>query len=148
MKNITIVILSLLLFGGAFALKERGKGRSVADSAVSTGEEALRGPEPVSSLPKLVDLGSDRCVPCKQMAPILESLSTEFKGTFEVQFIDVWKDSGAGESWGVRVIPTQVFLDAEGKERFRHEGFFAREDILAKWRELGVDVGQSSGAAS
>jgi thioredoxin 1 len=38
------------------------------------------------------------------------------------------------------VIPTQIFFDAEGKELFRHVGFFAKEDILAKWKELGVEL--------
>jgi thioredoxin 1 len=38
------------------------------------------------------------------------------------------------------MIPTQIFFDTAGKELFRHEGFFAREDILLKWKELGVDI--------
>jgi thioredoxin 1 len=45
-----------------------------------------------------------------------------------------------GRQYGIRVIPTQIFYDAEGKERFRHEGFYGREDMLAKWKELGVDL--------
>ncbi|OPZ03929.1 MAG: hypothetical protein BWZ10_03232 [candidate division BRC1 bacterium ADurb.BinA364] len=53
-------------------------------------------------------------------------------------FIDVWKDSSAGARFGIRVIPTQIFFDAEGNELFRHEGFFSKEDILAKWQEFGV----------
>jgi thioredoxin 1 len=36
------------------------------------------------------------------------------------------------------MIPTQIFFDAEGRELFRHTGFLAKEDILAKWKELGV----------
>ncbi len=93
------------------------------------------------ALPRLVDLGSEGCVPCKKMAPILEELRTEFADRFIVEFIDVWQTPDAGDKYGIRVIPTQIFLDASGKEQFRHEGFYSREDILAKWRELGVDVG-------
>jgi thioredoxin 1 len=57
-----------------------------------------------------------------------------------VEFIDVWQTPEAGKEYGVRMIPTQIFYKAGGKEIFRHEGFFAKEDILAKWKELGVDL--------
>ncbi len=55
-----------------------------------------------------------------------------------MQFIDVWKNPDAGKEYEIQMIPTQIFFDAEGKERFRHTGFFGKEDILAKWKELGV----------
>jgi hypothetical protein len=63
----------------------------------------------------------------------------------DVEFIDVWKNEGAGKKYGIKLIPTQIFYAANGKELFRHEGFFAKEDILGKWKELGVDL---SGKAS
>ena len=66
-------------------------------------------------------------------------LKRDYAGRFEVEFIDVWKDRGAGQKYGVRMIPTQIFFDSEGNELFRHEGFFAKEDILAKWKEFGVE---------
>ena len=91
------------------------------------------------AIPKMIDLGADKCIPCKMMAPILEELKKEYAGKFKVQFIDVWKNPQAGKEYGVQMIPTQIFYDASGKERFRHQGFFSKEDILAKWRELGVE---------
>jgi thioredoxin 1 len=94
-------------------------------------------------LPKLLDLGAGKCIPCKMMAPILEQLKTEYAGTLEVEFIDVWKNPDAGKQYGIEVIPTQIFYDATGKELFRHIGFFAKADILAKWKELGVDLKRS-----
>ena len=92
--------------------------------------------------PKLVDLGATKCIPCKMMAPILKELAKDFKGQLEVQFIDVWENAGAGEKYGIKVIPTQIFYDANGKEFFRHEGFFAREDILAKFKEQGIKLAE------
>jgi len=94
----------------------------------------------VAVLPRLVDLGADKCVPCKMMAPILEELKSEYTNTFKVDFYDVWKEPDIAKKFAIRVIPTQVFLDSSGKEMFRHEGFFAKEDILAKWKELGIDI--------
>lgn len=96
--------------------------------------------ESEKALPRLVDLGATKCIPCKMMAPILEDLKKTYAGKMDVQFIDVWENPDAGDPYGIKVIPTQVFYDAAGKELFRHEGFFAREDILAKWKEFGVDL--------
>lgn len=93
-----------------------------------------------AQLPKLIDLGAGKCIPCKMMAPILEELKKEYAGRMDVRFIDVWQDPEAGKAYGIDVIPTQIFYDAEGKERFRHTGFFGKEDILGKWKELGVDL--------
>lgn len=93
-------------------------------------------------LPRLVDLGAGKCIPCKMMAPILEELKTEYAGRFKVDFIDVWENPDAGKGYGIRIIPTQIFYDASGKELFRHEGFFSKADILAKWKELGIDIKQ------
>jgi thioredoxin 1 len=97
-------------------------------------------PVTAAKLPKLIDLGATKCIPCKMMAPILEELKKEYAGRMNVEFIDVWKDPEAGKTYGIEMIPTQIFYDASGKELFRHVGFFAKEDILAKWKELGVNL--------
>ena len=91
-------------------------------------------------LPKLIDLGADKCIPCKKMAPLLVELRADYAGLVDVVFIDVWKDKDAGEPYHLRLIPTQVFLDREGKEVFRHEGFFPREEIEKVFKEkFGVE---------
>lgn len=97
-------------------------------------------PTKPAALPRLVDLGADKCIPCKLMAPILAQLAKDYAGQLEVVFIDVWKNRDEGERYGIRAIPTQIFYDAAGQERFRHEGFMARKDIDAKWKELGVEL--------
>ena len=106
--------------------------------AVSTNAPAVA-PEK-KGLPKLLDLGAGKCIPCKMMAPILEEMKKEYAGTLEVEFIDVWKNPDAGKQYKIEVIPTQIFYDATGKELFRHIGFYAKADILAKWKELGVEL--------
>ena len=91
-------------------------------------------------LPKLLDLGANKCIPCKKMAPILEELKKDYDGKLEVEFIDVWKNPDAAKKYDVQIIPTQIFFDATGKELFRNEGFLSKADILAKWKELGVKL--------
>ena len=71
----------------------------------------------------------------------VNELKKDYDGRMDVEFIDVWKNPGAGKEYGIRMIPTQVFFGADGKEIFRQEGFFGKVDILAKWKELGVELG-------
>lgn len=102
---------------------------------------ATRGADsPGRAMPRLVDFGAEKCIPCQLMAPVLADLKKDFAGTFDVEFVNVWENPEAGRTHGVQIIPVQIFFDASGKERFRHQGFFSREDILAKWKELGIAV--------
>jgi thioredoxin 1 len=87
--------------------------------------------------PVLLELGSHSCVPCKKMMPILNELSTQ-QSEFTVSFVDVWQSEGKSEQYGIKSIPTQLFFDKDGKELFRHVGFYPKEDILAKWKEFGI----------
>ena len=112
--------------------------RPAADAASSPAQDTPLAA--ATAIPRLLDLGADKCVPCKMMAPILEELQETYAGTLTVEFVDVWKNPAAAEPYGIRVIPTQIFFAADGTELFRHEGFYSREDILAKWRELGVPL--------
>jgi thioredoxin 1 len=89
-------------------------------------------------LPKLVDLGSKGCIPCKKMAPILDSLRQEYKGRAEVIFIDTRENRQAGLDYKIAFIPTQVFIDTTGKEVFRHVGFFSADSIVAQFKIMGV----------
>lgn len=95
-----------------------------------------------AGIPKLVDLGSTTCVPCKMMASVLDELSAGYKGKLLVEFIDINKNREAAQQYKVRAIPTQVFIDASGKEFFRHEGYYPKEDVLAKFKEYGIDLGK------
>jgi thiol-disulfide isomerase/thioredoxin len=96
--------------------------------------------ETPEDLPRLVDLGRGTCIPCKRMAPILEELKEAYRGRAIVEVIDLREDPGAAGRYGIRLIPTQVFFDRAGKEVWRHEGFLAREAIIAKLTEMGVEA--------
>lgn len=93
---------------------------------------------PVPGLVTMVDIGAHSCIPCKMMAPVLKEVAAEHEGRAAIVFIDVWQHPDEVKKYGIRVIPTQIFYDAEGKERFRHEGFMSKEDIVVKLVELGM----------
>lgn len=147
--KITIVVVLIVAAVVAIAVRQNKSARS------STGpsEQAVAQQIPpeykleqitAKGLPALIDVGAGTCIPCKLMAPILEELKENLQGKIIVQFLDLNKYPAVAKEYQIRVMPTQIFYDATGKERFRHEGFFSKEDILAKWKELGVDLTQTA----
>lgn len=93
-----------------------------------------------------VELGSVKCIPCRQMQPVMKAVEKKYGTQIKVVFHDVWTDSGrpyAGH-YKIRVIPTQVFLDVKGKEVFRHEGFFPETEIDKLVQKHGLKVIQTN----
>jgi len=90
---------------------------------------------------KLMDLGSKSCIPCKMMVPVLEELKKDYAGRLDVEFIDVGlrENLKVAQRYGIKLIPTQIFLGSNGKELWRHEGFLAKDDILARCKQVGYD---------
>jgi len=87
-----------------------------------------------------IELGSVRCVPCKKMEPVLDSLRKAYPKDLKVIFYDVWTEAGKpyAAQYGVHVIPTQVFLDENGKEYFRHVGYFPYNEVLKILKQKDV----------
>jgi thioredoxin 1 len=87
-----------------------------------------------------IELGSVRCIPCKAMQPIMREIEKEYGDQVKVVFYDVWKVEQAeyGTLNKIRAIPTQVFLDKDGKEYFRHEGYFPKAELVEVLKRQGV----------
>lgn len=93
---------------------------------------------PVKGMVTMVDLGATSCIPCKMMAPILKKLKKAYKGKAAIIFIDVWKHRDQSKRFGIRVIPTQIFFNEEGKEVYRHEGFMSKATIVRQLKKMGI----------
>ncbi len=93
---------------------------------------------PAKGMVTMVDLGADKCIPCKMMAPIMEKMEKKYVGKAVIHFYDIWKDREPAVRFGIRVIPTQIFFDKEGKEIYRHEGFMSEADIVNQLSRMGV----------
>jgi thioredoxin 1 len=148
---LSIVVLVVLVIAGGVWLTTRGNDKpsdagtppGPADTSYSqptSGPHNAQPPDSRTGLPRLIDLGAKTCIPCKMMAPILDDLRRNYADQFITEFIDVRENPRAGRTYDIQVIPTQIFFDAAGRERYRHEGFLSKEAILAKWKELGVAV--------
>jgi thioredoxin 1 len=93
---------------------------------------------PVKGMVTMIDLGAEKCIPCKLMAPIMAKLEKAYAGRAAIVFIDVWKNEEQVGRFGIRAIPTQVFFNENGKEVYRHVGFMSEEDIVAQLEKMGV----------
>jgi len=91
-----------------------------------------------SGKPSLVDFGSKGCIPCDKLAPILETLKKKYDGKANVQFVSVREEQILASRYGIQSIPVQIFFDKDGKEVFRHTGFWPQEELEKKLAEIGV----------
>ena len=85
-----------------------------------------------------IELGADRCIPCKKMQPIMKEIAAAFPDRVQVIFYDVWKDPQPATRYRVQLIPTQVFVDRQGKEIARHVGLYPKEEILELLKKHGI----------
>jgi thioredoxin 1 len=87
-----------------------------------------------------IELGSVRCIPCQLMQPVMKSIREKYGTQVNVVFHDVWTEAGApfAKQYGIEAIPTQIFLDKDGKEYFRHVGFFPEEELIKILNQKGV----------
>ncbi|MFC1717706.1 thioredoxin family protein [Candidatus Poribacteria bacterium] len=130
----TLIVVMSIWLCSCEKEKESSPGSDVTDK--ETPKEA---PRAHARLPRLVELGADKCIPCKMMAPILKELKKEYAGKLQIESIDVKKNPEAIKQYGIRVIPTQIFYDANGEEFQRHQGFMDKGEILTAFRKNGVD---------
>ena len=113
-------------------------GGTAGDGAASSSPTAAHSG---GAAPKVtfLELGADKCVPCKEMRPVMAGIEKSFGDQVEVIFHDVWKDPAPANQYGVQMIPTQIFLDESGEEFHRHTGFYPQADIEALLVERGLE---------
>lgn len=129
------------------ATKTTATKKTAQPAAKSTAKQTSKNIKPAEKkvdkpkkLPKLVDLGRETCIPCKKMVPVLNELRKDYKGQLEVVFINTEKDPDAVDKYKIQMIPTQIFYDANGKEFYRHQGFYSTENIVAKFKEHKIEL--------
>ena len=141
-KNV-VVILLILIFSTSFCshtsgeqaneLKTEQKAKSEENLIISS-EQLDFSKHKVT----FIELGADKCIPCKAMQPVMREISQKYKGTIQVVFYDVWKTPKYAKDYGIQMIPTQVFIDKNGDEIFRHVGFFAKDEIIKMLKEKNI----------
>jgi len=153
--SLAALILALTLAAGCG--NESRAGRSLSAPATAAVEQTTQAKQAPSApdygkvlvtnrldidfskhLVTFIELGADRCIPCKAMQPIMKEIAETYADRVQVVFYDVWKDPEPGRKYGIQLIPTQVFVDQKGNEIFRHVGLFPKEEILELLKKHGV----------
>ena len=65
-------------------------------------------------LPIVLDFGSDSCLPCISFHPTLKNMHKDMYGRVIIKYIDVYKYGEAVQGFPVSVLPTQIFINADG----------------------------------
>ena len=138
-----VITLLILIFSALFC--SQNSGEQLDDPKVRqtvNGEENLIISDEQLDFSKhqvtFIELGADKCIPCKAMKPVMHEIAQEYKGTIQVVFYDVWKTPEYAKKYGVKLIPTQVFIDKNGEEIFRHVGFYAKENIIKMLKDKSI----------
>ena len=126
----TFLLASLILVTGC----QKKQTESIATAAVLAQKEKAK--------VTFVELGSVNCIPCKQMQPVMKVIEEKYGEQIEIVFYDVWQKDQKhfAIDYKIQLIPTQVFLDSEGKEFYRHEGFFPEQEIHTLLQSRGLKI--------
>ncbi len=127
-----ILLCAILLVSVLGCGKERDLGKRTGNELHLSGTEKKE--RAVRESPfkiTFIELGSVNCIPCKMMQPVMKEIEEKYPSTVKIIFYDVRTEEGKpyAQKYGIRVIPTQVFLDDEGNEFHRHEGFYPKEQL-------------------
>jgi len=106
MKNIIII---LVLFFSLISCKQKNEIKKIT----------------------FIELGSVKCKPCIRMQEVIKKVERKYPNKVKTIFYDVWTKEGEpyAKKYNIDPIPTQVFLDKDGNEYYRHEGYFEFEDL-------------------
>lgn len=161
--KIVIPVLILCIIAGIWIIKKNsnpGSGDN-SDFALLVTEKIDLEKLKSYGVPIVIDFGSDSCIPCKAMAPVLKELNADLQGKAIIRFVDVWKYQGLAEGYPISVIPTQIFIDSSGKPYApkgtesiemkqyaskdkgelaftTHEGGVTKEQLLSILNEMGL----------
>jgi len=136
MKKIGILLIILSIITGC---KKESVNQTTIDTTTTT-TTIVEVKDNSNIKVTFIELGSVNCVPCRMMQPVMKKIEEKYGNQVKVVFYDVWtqKDAQKAYEYGIRVIPTQVFLDSSGKEYLRHEGYFPFEELEKILRIKGV----------
>lgn len=130
-SRVGVVLLLVIVVAAVLQLKQQQDASSVSATSAPVSDRAI-------GVPRMLDLGSTTCIPCKMMVPVMDELKKAYAGKLQVDFINVTEDQESARKYGIDTIPSQIFFDASGRELYRHIGFYPKNDIIAKFRELGI----------
>ena len=133
-KNILFFVTVLVILLGFFAWRNQSYKSFVKKFDLSAAQK--------TGLPVILELGSRYCPECMAMKPVLKDIDQKYSGDFAVAYIDAQANPQAARKYNVNVIPVIIFMDKEGNKLHRQTGYMSEEQIIQKWKGLGIDLNQ------
>jgi thioredoxin 1 len=112
-----------------------GADPKALEAADSSSIEGIENPQ---HLPMLLEFSLDICIPCRKMKPILEEVTKEYQNKFLIKILEIEDYPALTRQFDIRVVPTQIFLDSQGKVFQRHEGFLDKGPLVGVLNRMGV----------
>ncbi|MDE6384839.1 MAG: thioredoxin [Eubacterium sp.] len=84
-----------------------------------------------SKIPFILDFYSDFCMPCKMLAPVMDEIAQEYKGTVEIGKVNTDHEKSLAAEYGIMAVPTLVYIK-NGKEFDRSVGVISKEEIISR----------------
>ncbi len=139
-----IMLLAVLLSLFTLIMSCQSKETTTTEPSViqSTGTDLTSIPLPkalANGKPTLAEFGRGTCIPCKAMKPILENLAVEYQDRLNISIVSVDEYRDLTNYYRIMAIPTQIGFDNNGKEVFRHVGFWEKDQIIAQLSKLGIN---------
>jgi len=134
-----VVMLVLGIAGGILTMGEYAtliRAEVTSEPPANTAEDLKKALQ--SQKPVLVDFGANKCIPCRQIRPILREIGKEYAGKAHVLIIDVWELRELARDYRIQLIPTLIFFDPSGKEVFRRSGTWDKNSMIEKLKEAGM----------
>ncbi|MFZ1828741.1 MAG: thioredoxin fold domain-containing protein [Candidatus Competibacteraceae bacterium] len=140
--------LRLALLAVVLVLAGAGLYRGLIAKAPPAVEVAAAPSTPTAGLPRMVEIGSDSCATCIAMQQVVADLRTHHADRLEVVSINLRQYPEQVKVWKVKFIPTQVFLDGQGRELYRHVGYLPRPAVEERFAALGFPLTAAATPAS
>lgn len=129
-KTLLIAATALMLLAGAVSCGDKNKSKSTdnteqAEAATPVYEQL----KSESGKPVVVDFFATWCGPCTQFRPTFHAAEEKYKGKVEFRTIDVDQYGELATQCRIDVIPTILFLDANGREISRFSGVMDSDQL-------------------
>ena len=82
------------------------------------------------NIPAIIDFYADWCAPCKAVAPVLEELSETYQGKVKIYKVDTEKEQELSAMFGIRSIPSLLFIPLENKQPMMQAGAIPKEAFV------------------
>ena len=143
----SILIIAILVLAVAAILLTKHLTTKPPDASATAAEGPPGKPLPGLALsaslrsgrPTMADFGAGTCQVCKELQPTIDAAAADYAGKANVVYVDTGLYPDIARQYDVRLIPTQIFFDADGSLVSRNVGKISPEEIARRFADLGVE---------